>query len=269
MHKISKCTFSLCMVLSMLIGIFLFNDVTSAKQVKTNIAPQATFFVDSNDEDKCYLNDENQVNDWQFKQSFKDILNETITLRAKLEVESSVDEVKVYLGSKDWKDTQVDVEVAYATNGITSELIKFGDKQTAALGGVVTISQEQPVFATDIYVTISNPRFLIGATHTDLKLWPSIREIEIYAMQEVKLSNYNNIASQATITTNGQYSQIDVTANLVDNNLSTLYKLYDEELTEEKYIGLLSEKIIPITISVCYCKHISGVFFIHNEHCKP
>ena len=256
MHKISKIILSLCMVLSMVIGNFPFAEVASAKQVKTNIAPQATFSVDSNDEGKGALNDEDRTNDWQFKQAFKDIVNKTITIRAKLETGSNVNEVKVYLGSSDWQDTQVDVEVTYAQNGITSDMLKFGNKQTATLGSVVTISQEQAVSATDIYVTISNPRFLPGATHTDFTLWPSVKEVEIYAMQEVKLSNYNNIASQATITTDGQESHTDGKANLVDNNPNTLYKFHDAKLTEEKYILLTFDDIRNMDACTMMFEHV-------------
>lgn len=38
---------------------------------------------------------------------------------------------------------------------------------------------------------------------TNEGFWPCVSEIEIYEKQDVKLSNYNNIAAQAKITVTG------------------------------------------------------------------
>ena len=256
MYKLMKVVLSFCMVFSMVLGNLPFVQPVSAKVVKTNVAPQATFTVESNDEGKGALNDKDLNSDWQYKQAFKDIANKTITIKAKLETGSMVNEVKVYLGSSDWTDTQVDVQVTYAQNGITSDMIAFGNKQTATLGSTVTISQEQAVSASDVYVTISNPTFLPGATHTDFTLWPSVNEIEIYAMQDVKLSDYNNIANQATITTDGRESTTDGSANLVDNNPATLYKFHDAQLTEEKYVLLTFDQVRNVDAASIMFEHV-------------
>lgn len=236
--QIFKTLLSISLVLAMLVNYLPQLGTIHAKVVKTNVAPKATFTVDSNDGGKGALNDENHSTDWQYQKSFKDIENQSITIKAKLETGSMINEVKIFLGSADWNDTQVDVEVKYAQNGITSDMIAFGNKQTAVLGSEVTIKQEQAVSASDVYVTISNPQFLPGATHNEFTLWPSVNEVEIYAMEDVVLSKYNNIANQSTITTNGKESATDGSSNLVDNNPNTLYKFHDDKLTAEKWIQL-------------------------------
>lgn len=256
MHKISKIILSLCMVLSMVVGNFPFAEVLNAKVVKTNVAPQATFTVASNDEGKGALNDKDLKSNWQYKQAFKDIADQTILIKSKLETGSMLKEVKVYLGSEDWADTQVDVQVTYAQNGITSDMNTFGNKQTVTLGSVATITQEQEVSASDVYITISNPRFLPGATHTEFTLWPSVNEIEIYALQDVKLSNYNNIASQATITTDGKESATDGKSNLVDNNPQSLYKFHDAQLTEEKSVLLTYDDVRTMDACTIMFEHV-------------
>ncbi len=233
------------LVSMLLAGVVLMSSVSIlpanivlAKEVEVNIAPNATIAVDSNGGDSGKLIDKDLNTDWQYQQSFQDVPKQTITVRMKLEKNSNVvNKVKVYLGSGDWSDTQVDVQAFYAQNGITSDMIALGNKQTAVLGSEVTIQTEQAVSASDIYIQISNPQFLPNAQHTAFTLWPSIREIEVFATEEVKLSDYNNIASQAEVTTNGK-ELANTRGYLTDNDPSTLYKFHDAQLTEEKWVQL-------------------------------
>ena len=92
-----------------------------------------------------------------------------------------------------------------------------------------------PKSATHIYVTLSDPQNSDGSQGA---FWPSVQEVEVFEEQEEKVSDYNNIANQAKITTDGNENQSEGSANLVDGNDKTLYKFHNEAQTSEKYIAL-------------------------------
>ena len=162
------------------------------------------------------------------------------TAVVQLDMGRTISEVVVKLGGDDMASRSVTVTVEYAQNGVTSDLIAFGS-QTVTLTGDMTarFTVPQAVSATHFYVTLSDPKQgnAVG------QFWPCVSEIEIYEKQEVKLSSYNNIAAQASITaTGGREHATDGSANLVDGNAATLYKFYDAQLTSEQSIILTYEQ---------------------------
>ena len=128
----------------------------------------------------------------------------------------------------------VDVTVEYAQNGITSDLIAFGSG-SSPVNSNITFKVDKAVSASHIYVTLSNPKDTENENPT---FWPAINEIEVYESQQVVLSNYNNIANQAVITTTGAEHPNEGSANLVDGSDSSLYKFHNAAMAEEKEIVL-------------------------------
>ncbi len=127
------------------------------------------------------------------------------------------------------------VTVEYAQNGVVSDLIPFGTYRMN-VDSTYTFKADTPKSATHIYVTLSDPQDKNGNTPT---FWPSVQEIGVYESQDVSLSAFNNIASQATISaTGGNEHTSEGSKNLVDKNLSTLYKYYNAAQTSEQSVTL-------------------------------
>lgn len=147
----------------------------------------------------------------------------------------NISKVVVKLGGaagEEYRSTLITVQ--YIQNGITSDPIPFG----AIRGSMFTdveLTVDKPVSASHIIVTLSDPE---DPNAENPGFWPAIKEIEAYETQDVKLSNYNNIANQATITSDGTEDSTGPKANLVDGNDATLYKFHNAQLTSEKYVEL-------------------------------
>ena len=257
--RAAKSAVSLLLACVLLLGTagMIPANIALAKTVLTNVAPKATISVDSNPGKAELLNDGNLDNDWQYQTAFKDIPDRIIQIRMKLEAATAVKQIKVHLGSPDWADTQVDVQAFYAQNGITSDMIPLGNKVTAVLGGVAVIDVAQDMNASDVYIEISNPTLLPGATHTDFTLWPSVREVEIFAEQEVKLSEFNNIASQAVVSTDG-IERVDTRGYLVDGDPATLYKFHDAQQTEPKNVWLTWPEVREMDAARITFEHVDN-----------
>ena len=162
------------------------------------------------------------------------------TAVVQLDMGRTISEVVVKLGGDDMASRSVTVTVEYAQNGVTSDLIAFGSQSVTLTGDMTArFTVPQAVSATHFYVTLSDPKQgnAVG------QFWPCVSEIEIYEKQEEKLSSYNNIAAQASITaTGGMEHASEGSANLVDGNAATLYKFYDAQLTSEQSIILTYEQ---------------------------
>ncbi|MBE6951129.1 MAG: hypothetical protein E7451_07310 [Ruminococcaceae bacterium] len=158
------------------------------------------------------------------------------TAVVQLDMGRTISEVVVKLGGDDNASRTVTVTVEYAQNGVTSDLIAFGSQTVTLTGDMEARFQAaQPVSATHFFVTLSDPK-QNGAVGT---FWPCVSEIEIYEMQEQNLSDYHNIADQATISATGNNEHpTEGSANLVDGSTSTLYKFYNAAQTSEQAITL-------------------------------
>ena len=162
------------------------------------------------------------------------------TAVVQLDMGRSISEVVVKLGGDDMASRAVTVVVEYAQNGVTSDLIAFGTQTVTLTGDMeARFTVSQPVSATHFYVTLKDPT-QDGAQGA---FWPCVSEIGIYEKQDVRLSSYNNIASQAVISaTGGNEHPSEGSANLVDNNTATLYKFYNAAMTSEQTITLAYEE---------------------------
>ena len=208
-----------------------------AKETLVNVAPKATVSVEKEDSTyggtKNHLNDNDENTHWSWPASDE----WPVTIQLDLEETGTlVSKVVVKLGGGDVQGRTVDILVQRAQNGIDSDLQVIGEKTEQAMGSDVTFELTQPVSASDIYVTLSNPK--VDGSSENVSYWPSVREIEVYESQEVKLSEYNNIARQAAITTDGTPDSSGPSSNLVDGNDGTLYKFEGNQLTSEKYVLL-------------------------------
>lgn len=176
------------------------------------------------------------VNDGDTSTNFQSSGEWPTTVVLELGGNHNVSNVVVNVGGADGEETyrSVDVTVEYAQNGITSDLIAFGS-DSSPVNSVKEFNVDTPVSASHIYVTLSNPQ---DTTTENPGFWAAINEIEVYEATEVTLSNYNNIASQAAITTSGTEHPSDGSDNLVDGSDSTLYKFHNAAMTSEKEIVL-------------------------------
>lgn len=154
----------------------------------------------------------------------------------------NISKVVVKLGGaagEEYRSTLITVQ--YIQNGITSDPIPFGTKR-GSMYTDVELNVNTPVSASHIIVTLSDPEDTHLAEGEIPGFWAAIKEIEAYEKQDVKLSNYNNIANQATITSDGTEDSSGPKANLVDGNDATLYKFHNAQLTSEKYVELNFDK---------------------------
>lgn len=207
-----------------------------AKEELVNVAPKATVIADKEDTQwgglKTNVNDGDDSTHWAWPSSDE----WPVTIQLDLEqTGTSVSKVVVKLGGGDVTGRTADVLVQRAQNGITSDLSVIGEKQDQAMGSDVVFELSPAMAASDIYVTLSNPKTNGAAGGT---FWPAIREIEVYEAQDVRLSAYNNIAAQAAITTDGNIDGNGPASNLVDGSDATLFKYHGAAQDSEKYILL-------------------------------
>ena len=153
---------------------------------------------------------------------------------------TNVKKVVVKVGGNDVANRKVKVTVQRAQNGITSDWLPIGETVITTTGDKndtvdAVFELEQTASSSDIRVVLSDP---VAHDGGEVLFWPSIHEIEVYEMQEVHLSDYNNIAAQAQITTDGQENQSEGKDRLVDDNDKTLYKFHNAAQDSEKYINL-------------------------------
>lgn len=237
--NIHKKVLSLILAISMIISLFIAQTAEfSAKEQLVNVALEATPGADGEDTTygglKINMNDGDDNTMWKYPAS-------QFPARAWVEYEGSknIQKVVVKLGGGDQKSASVDVTVMVAKNGITTELVPFGEtKKNQALGSDVVFEVSEPIQASHVFVEISNP--VQNGQSEEITFWPAIRELETYEMQDVKLSNYNDIAPQADITTNGD-NPATSPSTLVDGDYSTLYKFHNAQLYDQRYIDLTFE----------------------------
>ena len=254
LEKSSKLILTGCVAFSMFAGQLEF---LSAKEVEVNVAKDAEVITDG--EDTVYgglaknINDGDDTTAWALGRSE---FPTDVTL--KLEKPTSVNKVVVKLGSADWADkAAVDVEILYAINGITdteSDWRSFSTKKEAQpLGSTVEFDATEVKSISHVLVRLSKVQRTDGSTE-GITLWPSIREIEAYETQEEKISSYNNIASQATISTDGVDPQNP--ENLTDNDPSTLYKFHNDQQSDERNIDLSFDDTRTIDAFDIYFEHV-------------
>jgi len=233
--NIHKKVLSLILAISMITSLFIAQTAEfSAKEQLVNVALEATANADREDTNygglKINMNDGDDSTMWTYPEV-------KFPARAWLEYEGSKNIQKVVVKLAKAQDpSTVDVTVKVAKNGITTELVPFGETKTnQPLGSEVVFEVSEPIQASHVFVELSNPT-QNGSTE-NITFWPNIAELETYEMQDVKLSNYNDIAPQADITTNGD-NPATPPSTLVDGDYSTLYKFHNAQLYDQRYIDL-------------------------------
>ena len=230
-RKIVSSILASCMVISAFAGIA--PQKAEAKTTLVNVAVNGTVST-QNGENGSYvignINDGDPKTSWQTQGTWP------ATAVIQLDKGRSISKVAVELGEDGDNSTgrTALVTVQYAQNGITTDLIDFGSKRMT-VDSKEEFTADVPKSATHIYVTLSDPQNSDGSQGA---FWPSVQEVEVFEEQEEKVSDYNNIANQAKITTDGNENQSEGSANLVDGNDKTLYKFHNEAQTSEKYIAL-------------------------------
>ena len=236
MHNWKQRVLAFILTIGMITGLLMPAMPVRAAENLVNVALQGTASTEDGSYDTHVIGnviDGDETTNWQTQGVWPS------TAVVQLDMGRSISEVVVKLGGDDMASRNVTVVVEYAQNGITSELIAFGT-QTVTLSGSkeARFTLSQPVSATHFYVTLQDP-VENGAQGA---FWPCVSEIEIYEKQDVQLSAYNNIASQAVITaTGGNEHPTEGAANLVDGNTATLYKFFNAAQTSEQSITLAYE----------------------------
>ena len=230
--KVLAATLSLCMAAS----AFTITPAirSEAKETLVNVAPNGTASTDNGENGNYVISN---VNDGDTKTSWQTKGVWPSTAVVTLDYGRSISKVSVELGEDGDNSTgrTALVTVKYAQNGVTSDLIMLGE-QRMTVDSRKDFTVETPVSATHIYVTLDQPQNADGSTGG---FWPSVQEIEVYESQNTSISDYTNIASQATVTTNGTDNAPDgPKANLTDGKDNTLYKFHNGKLTEEKEVIL-------------------------------
>ena len=207
--------------------------VNVAREKDVNITVNNTGSGSSSD-----LVDGNDTTSWQ-QNGWTEAKNAVVDMKL-AKNGTNVKKVVVKVGGNDYANRKVKVTVQRAQNGITSDWILIGEKIVTTTGDAndtvdAVFELEQTVSSSDIRVVLSDP---VAHDGGEVLFWPSIHEIEVYEMQEVHLSDYNNIAAQAQITTDGQENQSEGKDRLVDDNDKTLYKFHNAAQDSEKYINL-------------------------------
>lgn len=207
---------------------------TEAQTTLVNVAPDA----EASTEDGSYgdhvianVNDNDPKTSWQTEGKWPS------TAILKLDQGRNVSKISIELGEDGDNSSgrTALVTVKYAQNGITSDLNEFSSKRMT-VDSKEDFTVEIPVSATHIYVSLSDPQ---NADGSQVTFWPSVQEIEVFEEQEEKLSNYNNIAAQAEVTTDGTDNAADgPKSNLTDGNDGTLYKYHNAAQSSEKYVLL-------------------------------
>lgn len=230
-RKIVSSILASCMVITAFTGIA--PQKAEAKTTLVNVAVDGTASTQSGENGNYVIGN---INDGDPKTSWQTQGKWPSTAVIQLDKGRSVSKVAVELGEDGDNSTgrTALVTVQYAQNGITGDLIDFGSKRMTVDSKEEFIA-DVPKSATHIYVTLSDPQNSDGSQGT---FWPSVQEVEVFEEQEEKVSDYNNIANQAKITTDGNEHPTDGSAKLVDGNDTTLYKFHNAAQTEEKYIAL-------------------------------
>ena len=230
-RKIVSSILASCMVISAFAGIA--PQKAEAKTTLVNVAVDGKASTESGQNGEHVIGN---INDGDPKTSWQTPGTWPATAVIQLDKGRSISKVAVELGEDGDNSTgrTALVTVKYAQNGITTDLVEFGTKRMTVDSKEEFIA-DVPKSATHIYVTLSDPKNQDGSQGT---FWPSVQEVEVFEEQEEKVSDYNNIANQAKITTDGNENQSEGSANLVDGNDKTLYKFHNEAQTSEKYIAL-------------------------------
>lgn len=232
------------LALSMVCGLFsaIIPIQINAKEQLVNVALKENnekVTISADGEDTTYggvatkMIDGDDSTSWAYPVAASNV--DSVSAKVSLGTSKNISKVVIKLGGGDVSGRAMDVSVQYAQNGILSDLIPIGSLEQQAMGSDLEFTLDVPKSATDIIVTLSNPTTDGEAGGT---FWPSIREFEVYEKQDVKLSNYNNIANQSKITSDGTEDSSGPKANLVDGNDATLYKFHNAQLTSEKYVEL-------------------------------
>lgn len=222
------------LALSMVCGLFsaIIPIQINAKEQLVNVAVNGTATTNNgsyggNTIDK--VNDGNDATGWQTQGEWP--TSATIDLDGN----HDISKVVVKLGGaagEEHRSTLITVQ--YVKNKVISDPIPFGTIRGSMFTDV-ELTVDKPVSASHIIVTLSDPE---DPKAEKPGFWPAIKEIEAYETQDVKLSKYNNIANQATITSDGTEDSSGPKANLVDGNDATLYKFHNAQLISEKYVEL-------------------------------
>lgn len=234
MRRIFTKVLKVSLALSMVFGLFsaIIPTQIYAKEQLVNVAVNGTATTNNgsyggNKIDK--VNDGDDATAWQTPGEWP------TSAMIDLNGNHNISKVVVKLGGADGEEYRSTlITVTYVQNGITSDPIPFGSIR-GSMNTDVEISVDTPVSASHIIVTLTDPEDPNVETPG---FWPAIREIEAYETQDVKLSNYNNIADQSTISSDGTEDSTGPKANLVDGNDATLYKFHNSQLTSEKYVEL-------------------------------
>ncbi|WP_418612398.1 alpha-N-acetylglucosaminidase TIM-barrel domain-containing protein [[Ruminococcus] torques] len=230
-RKIVSSILASCMVISAFAGIA--PQKAEAKTTLVNVAVDGKASTESGQNGEHVIGN---INDGDPKTSWQTPGTWPATAVIQLDKGRSISKVAVELGEDGDNSTgrTALVTVKYAQNGITTDLVEFGTKRMTVDSKEEFIA-DVPKSATHIYVTLSDPQNSDGSQVT---FWPSVQEVEVFEEQEEKVSDYNNIANQAKITTDGNEHPTDGSAKLVDGDDKTLYKFHNAEQTSEKYIAL-------------------------------
>ena len=238
MKKIGVSLLTLCLALS----AFLTTDVFNAVEAKTelvNVALLGTAKTENgHNSDKSGNHVVENVNDNDTKTSWQTKGVWPSQVVVELDQGRNISEIAVELGEDGDNSTGRSclVTIEYAQNGVTDTLLPFGSYRMT-VDSRYTFKVDTPKSATHIYVTLSEPQ---DPNNPNPGFYPSVQEIEVYEEQEVKLSNYNNIASQAlkiSATGNNEHGT-EGSKNLVDKNYGTLYKYYNAAQSAEQSITL-------------------------------
>ena len=208
-RKIVSSILASCMVISAFAGIA--PQKAEAKTTLVNVAVNGTVST-QNGENGSYvignINDGDPKTSWQTQGTWP------ATAVIQLDKGRSISKVAVELGEDGDNSTgrTALVTVQYAQNGITTDLIDFGSKRMT-VDSKEEFTADVPKSATHIYVTLSDPQNSDGSQGA---FWPSVQEVEVFEEQEEKVSDYNNIANQAKITTDGNENQSEGSALLTE-----------------------------------------------------
>ena len=240
MHNMKKRLWPIVLVFCIVIGLLVpaISALTAAAAEElVNVALLGTASTENGDAEGnviTHVNDGKLDTNWQTEGIWPS------TAVVQLDMGRTISEVVVKLGGDAVDTRSLTVVVEYAQNGVTSDLISIGTKTVTLTGDMeARFTLDQAVSATHFFVTLKDPKDgnAVG------QFYPCVSEIEIYEKQDLRLSDYNNIAVQAQISaTGGKESSSEGRSNLVDGNTGTLYKFYDAQLTSEQSIFLNFEQ---------------------------
>ncbi len=229
------------MIFALLLSLLpTFMPITTVKATENliNVAGEGTVIVDKEDlqwggtKDKMIDGDDTTA--WAYPTgSGAAVWPGPITARLQLQQGTDVKKIVIKLGGGDVANRSADVTVDYYQNSVIDTPLFVESFDDQAMGSEIVIDLDTTISATDIIVTLSDAK----EGGAEGKFWPSIRELEVYKVGEsAGLSDYNNIASLTTVTTDGTANPDP--APLVDGDYTSLYLFHGEQLTSPKYIIL-------------------------------